>query len=223
MNRHCSAAPGFMRVVCLKSRIGISQSNLGATTLRRMSATRAATCTTAASSVFLSRNSPVECAGGSSRQLSRWAYAPESCTRCNTFANADRPHSRRSLSCSASTRTNLVAILNRLEDAGLIERRRDRTDRRRAIIALSAHGAQLLAELDRALREIDDTAFATLTRAERETLNPSTRPSRRAHRDQLHAADRRNLLAPLRRRRDRTSDRRSERSCARGGATAGRG
>ncbi len=67
--------------------------------------------------------------------------------------------------------TNLVAILNSLEDAGLIERRRDRADRRRAIIALSAHGEQLLADLDRALRQIDDEVFATLTNPERETLN----------------------------------------------------
>jgi DNA-binding MarR family transcriptional regulator len=67
--------------------------------------------------------------------------------------------------------TNLVAILNSLEDAGLIERRRDRADRRRAIIALSNQGDQLLADLDRALRQIDDEAFATFTRSERETLN----------------------------------------------------
>ena len=67
--------------------------------------------------------------------------------------------------------TNLIAILNRLEDAGLIERRRDRADRRRAIIALSARGGQLLGDLDRALQEIDDEAFATLTSSERETLN----------------------------------------------------
>jgi len=33
--------------------------------------------------------------------------------------------------------TNLVAVLNSLEDEGLIERCRDRTGRRRAIIALS--------------------------------------------------------------------------------------
>jgi DNA-binding MarR family transcriptional regulator len=67
--------------------------------------------------------------------------------------------------------TNLVAILNRLEDAGLIDRRRDRADRRRAIIALSTPGARLLANLDRALCEIDDDTFATLTSAERDTLN----------------------------------------------------
>jgi DNA-binding MarR family transcriptional regulator len=67
--------------------------------------------------------------------------------------------------------TNLVAILNSLEDAGLIDRRRDRADRRRAIIALSAQGEQLLANLDRALREVDDAIFSPLTHAERETLN----------------------------------------------------
>lgn len=67
--------------------------------------------------------------------------------------------------------TNLIAILNSLEDAGLIERRRDRADRRRAIIALSKQGDQLLADLDRGLRQIDDEVFATFTSSERETLN----------------------------------------------------
>ena len=67
--------------------------------------------------------------------------------------------------------TNLIAILNGLEDAGLIERRRDRADRRRAIIALSPQGDQLLADLDRALRRIDDDVLGTLTRSERATLN----------------------------------------------------
>jgi DNA-binding MarR family transcriptional regulator len=67
--------------------------------------------------------------------------------------------------------TNLIAILNSLEDAGLIERRRDRADRRRAIIALSKQGDQLLADLDRVLRQIDDEVFATLTGSEREALN----------------------------------------------------
>ena len=66
--------------------------------------------------------------------------------------------------------TNLVAVLNSLEDAGMIERR-DRADRRRAIIELSPRGEQLLAELDRALRHIDDEILATLTSSERETLN----------------------------------------------------
>ena len=67
--------------------------------------------------------------------------------------------------------TNLVAILNRLDDAGLIDRRRDRTDRRRAIIALSREGEQLLVALDRALRDVDDEILSPLTGAERQTLH----------------------------------------------------
>jgi MarR family transcriptional regulator, lower aerobic nicotinate degradation pathway regulator len=67
--------------------------------------------------------------------------------------------------------TNVIAILNGLEDADLVERRRDRSDRRRAIVELSAAGEQLLAALDRALQEIDDEFFGSLTRSQRKTLN----------------------------------------------------
>jgi DNA-binding MarR family transcriptional regulator len=67
--------------------------------------------------------------------------------------------------------TNLVAVLNRLEDAGLVERRRDRSDRRRAIVALTAPGERLLADLDRAFREVDDEILAGLAQTERETLS----------------------------------------------------
>jgi DNA-binding MarR family transcriptional regulator len=64
-----------------------------------------------------------------------------------------------------------LVVLNRLEDADLIQRRRDRADRRRAIIEFSAKGEQVLAELDRALRQIDDEILAALTGSQRETLN----------------------------------------------------
>jgi DNA-binding MarR family transcriptional regulator len=67
--------------------------------------------------------------------------------------------------------TNLVGVLNSLEDAALIRRRRDRADRRRAIIELSTKGEQVLAKLDRALREIDDEMLATLTASQREALS----------------------------------------------------
>jgi len=67
--------------------------------------------------------------------------------------------------------TNLVALLNSLEDADLIQRRRDRADRRRAIIELSTKGEHVLAELDRALRQIDDEVLSALTDSQRETLN----------------------------------------------------
>jgi DNA-binding MarR family transcriptional regulator len=66
--------------------------------------------------------------------------------------------------------TNLVAVLNSLEDAGLIERRRDRSDRRRAIVALAEPGERLLVEVDRAFRQIDIEILAGLTQTERQTL-----------------------------------------------------
>lgn len=67
--------------------------------------------------------------------------------------------------------SNMVAVLNDLEDAGLIVRRRDRADRRRAIIELSPEGRELLEELDRALHGIDDEVFSGLTPGERRDLN----------------------------------------------------
>jgi DNA-binding MarR family transcriptional regulator len=62
-------------------------------------------------------------------------------------------------------------VLNSLEDGGLIDRRRDRADRRRAIIALSPPGELLLADLDRSLLRVDDQILAPLTGAERQTLH----------------------------------------------------
>jgi DNA-binding MarR family transcriptional regulator len=66
--------------------------------------------------------------------------------------------------------TNLVVILNSVEDAGLIQRSRDRADRRRAIITISRQGERRLAELDRALGQLDDEILAPLTHSEREML-----------------------------------------------------
>ena len=92
--------------------------------------------------------------------------------------------------------TNLVAILNSLDDAGLIERRRDRTDRRRAIIALSPNGERLLANLDRALgRDRRRGLRPTHIHGARDPQR-SAGASRRPHRHRLLTSARRNLLAP---------------------------
>jgi len=67
--------------------------------------------------------------------------------------------------------SNLVALLNELEDAGLIVRSRDRADRRRGIIELSPEGERMLMEVDRALEAVDDEILAALSVDERATLN----------------------------------------------------
>jgi DNA-binding MarR family transcriptional regulator len=67
--------------------------------------------------------------------------------------------------------SNLVALLNELEDAELIVRRRDRADRRRGIIELSPEGERMLALVDRALEAVDDEILVALSTDERATLN----------------------------------------------------
>jgi DNA-binding MarR family transcriptional regulator len=67
--------------------------------------------------------------------------------------------------------SNLVGVLNDLEDAGLIVRSRDRADRRRGIIELTDEGGRVLQELDRALHGIDDDVLSVLSERERATLN----------------------------------------------------
>src|SRR5664279_1177525 len=67
--------------------------------------------------------------------------------------------------------SNLVALLNELEDADLIVRSRDRSDRRRGIIELSAEGERVLAAVDRALEAVDDEVLVALSLEERATLN----------------------------------------------------
>ena len=67
--------------------------------------------------------------------------------------------------------SNLVALLNELEDAELIVRSRDRADRRRGIIELSAEGERVLATVDRAFEVVDDEMLAALSSEERAMLN----------------------------------------------------
>jgi DNA-binding MarR family transcriptional regulator len=52
-------------------------------------------------------------------------------------------------------RTNLVGLLNELEAAHLIERRRSGEDRRRHIVALTAVGARRLDEIQDGLAEAE--------------------------------------------------------------------
>jgi DNA-binding MarR family transcriptional regulator len=67
--------------------------------------------------------------------------------------------------------SNLVGLLNELEDAGLIVRSRDRADRRRGVIELSRKGRRTLDQVDRALRSVDDEVLAALGEGERSELN----------------------------------------------------
>jgi DNA-binding MarR family transcriptional regulator len=66
--------------------------------------------------------------------------------------------------------SNVVGLLNELEERGLITRRRDPADRRRHIVSLSDHGESELGLSNSQFRLIEDNLLKALTPAERATL-----------------------------------------------------
>ena len=66
--------------------------------------------------------------------------------------------------------SNVVGLLNELEERGLITRRRDSTDRRRHIVDISTTGEAALASAYARLRLVEDSLLAALTIEERATL-----------------------------------------------------
>jgi DNA-binding MarR family transcriptional regulator len=67
--------------------------------------------------------------------------------------------------------SNVVGLLNELEERGLITRRRDPADRRRHIVEVSATGADELTQTYAQLGLVEDELFKTLTCEQRSTLH----------------------------------------------------
>lgn len=67
-------------------------------------------------------------------------------------------------------RTNLIGLLNELESAGLILRRRSSEDRRRHIVELTDEGAGRLEQAEAALAAAEDEVLSALDAEQRETL-----------------------------------------------------
>ena len=68
-------------------------------------------------------------------------------------------------------RSWLVGLLDELEEAGLIERRRDPTDRRRHLVSLEPAGKKKLAELRAISRGVEDEFLEPLEPAQRQELH----------------------------------------------------
>jgi len=68
-------------------------------------------------------------------------------------------------------RTNLVGLLNDLEGANLIERRRSPQDRRRHTVSLTPEGTRRLAEVEHALTEAEQRVLAVLDSEQQATLH----------------------------------------------------
>ncbi len=66
--------------------------------------------------------------------------------------------------------SNVVGLLNELEERGLVTRRRDPADRRRHIVELSAAGEDELALAYARLSHVEENLLHALTAEERDTL-----------------------------------------------------
>jgi len=65
---------------------------------------------------------------------------------------------------------NCVLMLNELEKAGHIERRRDPADRRRHIVELTPEGREALHRAERGMESLEDEVLGALAPEEREAL-----------------------------------------------------
>jgi DNA-binding MarR family transcriptional regulator len=68
-------------------------------------------------------------------------------------------------------RTNLVGLLNELEDAKLIERRRSPQDRRRHTVALTTTGTRRLEKVEKVLAGAEEEVLSGLDFEQRVTLH----------------------------------------------------
>ena len=66
---------------------------------------------------------------------------------------------------------NCVLLLNELEDAGHIVRKRDPADRRRHVVELTAPGRKSLERAERMQAKLEDKVFGDLSADERKTLH----------------------------------------------------
>jgi DNA-binding MarR family transcriptional regulator len=72
-------------------------------------------------------------------------------------------------------RTTMVAILDELETKGFVERRQDREDRRRNVVAVTKHGRAVLQKAASATKDAEREFFASLTSAQTAEFTRSLR------------------------------------------------
>lgn len=70
-----------------------------------------------------------------------------------------------------------VLLLNDLEESGLVERRRDPTDRRRHIVSMTEAGSKALEQAEAAQQTLEDEMLGALNKEERSMLSYLLRKS----------------------------------------------
>jgi len=112
-------------------------------------------------------------------RVARRAYdtcKPPGCLRPRHMVALSLLHERGALSQQAFGEalsldpSNVVGLLNELEERGLVARQRDPADRRRHIVSLSPSGHEELAATGAQLTDVEDDLLAALSLAERAQL-----------------------------------------------------
>jgi MarR family transcriptional regulator, lower aerobic nicotinate degradation pathway regulator len=67
-------------------------------------------------------------------------------------------------------RSQLVGILDELEEQSLIERRRDQTDRRRHMVSITLAGKKKIVKMRAMIKDLEDSLLGSLDHEERATL-----------------------------------------------------
>lgn len=103
-------------------------------------------------------------------EFTEWGLRPPSIGTLKIVAR-NAPISQRDISERLGVHpSDMVKVIDQLEEYGLVTRVRAETDRRRYDVTLTAKGKETLQRFDELAREVDKTFYAVLTPAEQKQL-----------------------------------------------------
>ena len=124
-----------------------------------------------AGSAFLLTQLGTHCAQAFARRIGELDLTPPQTGLLRAVAQAPGSSQQALAELLGTPATRLVALVDGLEERGLVERRRNPADRRLHAVHLTEAGTALLRDIGRVAREHDDAVLASLDPDERTRLH----------------------------------------------------
>ena len=124
-----------------------------------------------AGSAFLLTQLGTHCAQAFARRIGELDLTPPQTGLLRAVAQAPGSSQQALAELLGTPATRLVALVDGLEERGLVERRRNPADRRLHAVHLTDAGTALLRDIGRVAREHDDAVLASLDADERARLH----------------------------------------------------